>query len=69
MKCHQNPPKPIKNYPNPSKSIGNPSKSTQIARTCIKIASASARARAIHFDIYSVCSFHMFDPVIDILDH
>ena len=61
-KINQNPPKYIKIH-------ANPSKSTEITRTCIKITSASARARAIHFYISSVCSFHMFDPAILIPDH
>ena len=41
----------------------------QIAHLWVKIDSASARSRAIGFYIYSVCFFHMFEPVILILDH
>ena len=47
----------------------NPSKSIQITRTCMILSSATARATAVHCYIYSVCSFHMFDPVIYILGH
>ena len=64
---HGNQLKSIKIYQNPSKINQHLSRSSQIARTSIKVACASARARAIHFYIYSVSSFHLFDPVIFVL--